>query len=100
MLLPLHPIWLLPHLGCVEWICQVNGVGLFFHADDHRFAFSTHATHKMYGRVIFELLEICDCVHAEAIGRHPAVNRFNVPCQPPDQGPFIATGAPLLPAPA
>jgi hypothetical protein len=59
VLLPLHPIWLLPHLGCVEWICQVNGIGLFFHADDHRFAFSTHATHKMYGRVIFELLEIC-----------------------------------------
>jgi hypothetical protein len=48
------------HLGCVEWICQVNGVGLFFHANDHRFAVSTQATHKMYGRVIFELLEICD----------------------------------------
>jgi hypothetical protein len=51
------------HLGCVEWICQVNGVGLFFHANDHRFAFSTQATDKMYGRVISELLEICDCVH-------------------------------------
>jgi hypothetical protein len=41
----------------------VNGVGLFFHTDDHRFAFSTQATDKMYGRVIFELLKVCDCVH-------------------------------------
>ena len=77
MLLPLHPIWLLPHLGCVEWICQVNGVGLFFHADDHRFAFSTHATYKMYGRVIFELSEICDCVHVYInLAAIRAVNRF------------------------
>jgi hypothetical protein len=55
VLLSLHPL-VLPHLGCVEWICQVNGVGLFFHANDHRFAFGTQTTHKMYGRVIFELL--------------------------------------------
>jgi hypothetical protein len=51
------------HLGCVKWICQVNGVGLFSHTHDHRFAFSTQATDKMYGRVIFELLKVCDCVH-------------------------------------
>jgi hypothetical protein len=35
----------------------------FFHANDHRFAFSTQASHKMYARVVFEFLEICDCVH-------------------------------------
>ena len=63
VLLSLHPLWLLPHLGCVEWICQVNGVGLFRYADDHRFAFSNQATDKAYRRVIFELMEICDCVH-------------------------------------
>jgi hypothetical protein len=36
-----------------KWICQVNAVGLFSHTDDHRFAFSTQATDRMYGRVIF-----------------------------------------------
>jgi len=41
----------------------VNGVGLFFHTDDHRFAFTTQATDKMDGRVNFELLKVCDCVH-------------------------------------
>jgi hypothetical protein len=35
------------HLGYVKWICQVNGVGLFSHTDDHRFAFSTQATDKV-----------------------------------------------------
>ena len=54
----------------------MNGVGLFFHANDHRFAFSTQATDKMYGRVISELLEICDCVHVYINLIAVPVNRF------------------------
>jgi len=28
-----------------------------------RFAFGTQATNKMYGRMIFKFLKVCDCVH-------------------------------------
>jgi hypothetical protein len=57
------PPLVLPHLGCVEWICQMNGVGLFFHANYHRFAFSVPAANKTNGRVIFGHMEVCDCIH-------------------------------------
>jgi hypothetical protein len=41
----------------------VNGVWLFPHADDHYFAFTNPAADKTYGRVIFEPMEVCDCIH-------------------------------------
>jgi hypothetical protein len=45
-------------LGCVEWICQVDGVGLLPYADNHRFVFTAQATDKTYGRVVFEGMEV------------------------------------------
>jgi hypothetical protein len=52
----------------------VNGVRLFSHTDDHRSAFSTQATDKMYGRVIFELLKVCDCVRDQDDGYGEPLN--------------------------
>ena len=42
----------------------------------------------MYGRVIFELLEVCDCVHVlHQFDRRPhRLTVSNVPFQAPDQG--------------
>jgi hypothetical protein len=41
----------------------VDGVGLFPYVYDQRFALTTSAADKTYHRVVFEPVQICNCIH-------------------------------------